>query len=72
MKYISNAFEKKWGGTKNLTKILSPKRAIILTKTLTRVMYFCLLLEVMMTNKYCKFQSNICNGFEKSDVVQTT
>ena len=29
-----------------------------------RVMYSCLLMEVMMVNKYCKFQSNICNGFE--------
>ena len=30
--YISNGFAKKWGGTKNLTKILSGKRAIILKK----------------------------------------
>ena len=30
-----------------------------------RVMYYCLLLEVMMVKKCCKFQSNICNGFEK-------
>ena len=30
-------FEKKWGGTKNLTKILNRKRAIILTKTWTDV-----------------------------------
>ena len=35
--YISNGFAKKWGGTKNLTKILSGKRAIIFTKTLTEL-----------------------------------
>ena len=34
---ISNGFEIKWGGTKNLIKILSRKRDIILTKTLTEL-----------------------------------
>ena len=34
-------------------------------KNLDRVMYSCLLLEVMMVKKCCKFQSNICNGFGK-------
>ena len=35
--YISNGFEKKWDGTKKITKILSGKKAIILTKTLTEL-----------------------------------
>ena len=52
-------------GTKNLTKILSWKRAIILTKNLDRVMYSCLSMEVMMVNKYCKCKSYISNGFAK-------
>ena len=34
-------------------------------KNLDRVMYSCLLIEVMMVKKCCKFQSNICSGFEK-------
>ena len=34
-------------------------------KNLDRVMYSCLLMEVMMVNKCCKFQRNICYGFDK-------
>ena len=34
-------------------------------KNLDRAMDSCLLLEIMMVKKCCKFQSNICNGFEK-------
>ena len=48
----------------NFTKILNHKRAIILKKKLT-VMYCCLLMEVMMVNKYCKCIGFISNGFEK-------
>ena len=29
-------------------------------------MYSCLWMKVMMVNKCCKFQSNICNGFDKT------
>ena len=47
----------------NFTKILNPKRAIILKK-LDSVMYSCLLKEVMMVNKYCKSISFISNGYE--------
>ena len=43
--YISNGFEKSGGGMKNLIIILSRKRVIILTKTLTSLMvlkkWFC-------------------------------
>ena len=31
-------------------------------------MYSGLLLEVMMVKKCCKFQSNICNGFENKKI----
>ena len=34
-------------------------------KNIDRVMYSCLLLEVMKVKKCCKFQSNICNGLKK-------
>ena len=50
---LYNGFEENWGGTKNL--YLKPK---------FYVMYYCLLMEVNMVKKYCKFQSNIYNGYE--------
>ena len=41
------------------------KKGINSYKNLDRVVYSRLLIEVMMVNKCCKFQSNICNGFVK-------
>ena len=63
--YISNDFEKKWSGTKNLTKILSKEKYNNSYKNIDRVLYSCLLMKVMMANKCWKFQSNIDNGFKK-------
>ena len=34
-------------------------------KNLHRVIYSCLIMTIMTVDKNCKFQSNICNGFEK-------
>ena len=55
-----DGFEKKWNGTKNFTKILRRKKGHNSYKHLDRVMYSCMLIEVMMVNKCFKFQSNIC------------
>ena len=62
---ICNGLAKKWIGTKNLTKILSRKKGHNSYKNLHRFMYSCLLMEVMMVNKCCKFQSNIYTDFDK-------
>ena len=63
--YISNGFEKNWGGTKNLNQHSKSKKGHNSLKKLDRIMYSCLLMEVMMVNKCGKFQSNICYGFDK-------
>ena len=63
--HICHGFEREWIGTKNLTKLLSRKKGHFSCKNLNRVMYSCLLMEVMMLNKCCKFRSHIYNGFEK-------
>ena len=41
-------------------------------KKLDRVMNTCLLIDVMMVDKYCKCISYISNDFEKSEVVRKT
>ena len=62
---IYNGFDKKVNSYKNLYQNSKSKKGHNSYKNLDRVMYSCLLMEVMMVNKRCKFQSNICNGFDK-------
>ena len=63
--FIFNGFEKQWRGTKSLTETLKSKKDHNSYKNLDIVMYSCLLMEVLMVNKFCKIQSNIWNGFDK-------
>ena len=63
--YIAYGFWKKWDGTKNLTKLSNSKKGHTSYIYLDRAMLLCLLMEVMMVNKYCKIQSNISYGLKK-------
>ena len=62
--YICNGLDKKWIGTK-FNQHSKSKKGHNSYKKLDRVMSSCLLMEVMMMNKCCKFQSCICNGLDK-------
>ena len=44
-------FEKKWGGTKILTKNSKSKNGNKCYKNMDRVMFSCLLMEIMMMKK---------------------
>ena len=44
------------------------KKGLYSDENMDKVMYSCLLMDVMMVNKCCKFQSNICNSSEKKRI----
>ena len=68
---ISKGFENMLSGTENLTKVNVPVEKVHYSyKNFQIVMFSCLLMEVIMVNKYCKCISYIPYGFEKSWVVR--
>ena len=70
---ICNGFDKKVNWYKKRNQNFKSKKGRNSYKILDRVISSCLLMEVMMLNKCCRFQSNICNGFDKKvNLVQKT